>query len=46
MNYKIFMKHLPRLLVMPEAVISLETFLFVEWRYSELAGVPGFTPFL
>jgi hypothetical protein len=29
-----------------EAVISLETFLFVEWHYTELADVPGFTPFL
>jgi hypothetical protein len=31
---------------MLEAVISLETFLFVEWHYAELADVPGFTPFL
>jgi hypothetical protein len=38
-------KHLPRLLVMLEAVISLKPFLFVEWCYTELAGVPGFTPF-
>jgi hypothetical protein len=30
---------------MLEAVISLETFLFVEWCYAELADVPGFTPF-
>jgi hypothetical protein len=31
---------------MLEAVISLgETFLFVEWCYAELAGVPGFTSF-
>jgi hypothetical protein len=30
---------------MLEAVISLETFLFVEWcYYAELADVPGFTP--
>jgi hypothetical protein len=29
---------------MPEAVISLEIFLFVEWHYAELADVPGFTP--
>jgi hypothetical protein len=28
---------------MLEAVISLETFLFVEWHYAELADVPGFT---
>jgi hypothetical protein len=28
-----------------EAVISLKTFLFVEWHYTELADVPGFTPF-
>jgi hypothetical protein len=31
---------------MLEAVISLKTFIFVEWRYAELADVPGFTPFL
>jgi hypothetical protein len=31
---------------MLEAVISLKTFLFVEWHYAELADVPGFTPFL
>jgi hypothetical protein len=31
---------------MLEAVISLETFLFVEWHYAELADVPGFTLFL
>jgi hypothetical protein len=31
---------------MLEAVISLETFLFVEWCYTELADVSGFTPFL
>jgi hypothetical protein len=30
---------------MLEAVISFETFLFVEWCYAELADVPGFTPF-
>jgi hypothetical protein len=30
---------------MLEAVISFETFLFVEWHYAELADVPGFTPF-
>jgi hypothetical protein len=30
---------------MLKAVISLETFLFVEWCYAELADVPGFTPF-
>jgi hypothetical protein len=30
---------------MLEAVISLETFLFVEWNYAELADLPGFTPF-
>jgi hypothetical protein len=30
---------------MLEAVISLETFLFVKWRYAEVADVPGFTPF-
>jgi hypothetical protein len=30
---------------MLEAVISFETFLFVEWHYAELAEVPGFTPF-
>jgi hypothetical protein len=30
---------------MLEAVVSLETFLFVEWHYAELADVPGFTPF-
>jgi hypothetical protein len=30
---------------MPEAVISLETLVFVEWHYAELADVPGFTPF-
>jgi hypothetical protein len=29
---------------MLEAVISLETFLFVEWHYAKLADVPGFTP--
>jgi hypothetical protein len=29
---------------MLEAVISLETFLFVEWCNTELADVPGFTP--
>jgi hypothetical protein len=40
------MKHIPRLLVILKAVISLETFLFVEWHYAELADVPGFTPFL
>jgi hypothetical protein len=27
---------------MLEAVISLETFLFVGWLYAELADVPGF----
>jgi hypothetical protein len=31
---------------MLEGVISLETFLFVEWHYAELANVPSFTPFL
>jgi hypothetical protein len=31
---------------MLEAVISLETFLSVEWHYAELADIPGFTPFL
>jgi hypothetical protein len=31
---------------MLEAVISLKTFLFVEWCYAELADVPGFTPFV
>jgi hypothetical protein len=31
---------------MLEAVISLETFHFVEWHYAELADVPGFPPFL
>jgi hypothetical protein len=40
-----FREHLPRVLVMLEAVISPETFLFVEWCYAELADVPGFTPF-
>jgi hypothetical protein len=35
---------LPRLLVMLEAVISLKTFLFVDWCYAKLADVPGFTP--
>jgi hypothetical protein len=30
---------------MLEAVISLETFLFVEWYYAELADVSGFTAF-
>jgi hypothetical protein len=30
---------------MLEAVISLETFLFVDWCYVELVDVPGFTPF-
>jgi hypothetical protein len=29
---------------MAEAVISLKTFLFVEWCYTELADVPSFTP--
>jgi hypothetical protein len=29
---------------MREAVISLKTFLFVEWCYAEPADVPGFTP--
>jgi hypothetical protein len=41
-----FRKHLLRLLVMLEAVISLKTFLFVERHYTELADVPGFTPYL
>jgi hypothetical protein len=31
---------------MLEAVVFLETFLFVGWHYAELADVPGFTPFL
>jgi hypothetical protein len=31
---------------MLETVIFLQTFLFVEWHYAELAAVPGFTPFL
>jgi hypothetical protein len=31
---------------MLEAVISLETFLFVEWHYTGLADIPGFTPIL
>jgi hypothetical protein len=31
---------------MLEAMISLETFHFVEWHYAELANVPGFTSFL
>jgi hypothetical protein len=31
---------------MLQAVISLGTFLFVEWHYAELADIPGFTPFL
>jgi hypothetical protein len=31
---------------MLEAVMSLETFLFVEWHYADLADVPSFTPFL
>jgi hypothetical protein len=30
---------------MLETVISLETFLFVEWHYAEFADVPGFTSF-
>jgi hypothetical protein len=30
---------------MLEAVISLKTFLFVDWCFAELADVPGFTPF-
>jgi hypothetical protein len=29
-----------------EAMISLKTFLYVEWCYAELAAVPGFTPFV
>jgi hypothetical protein len=29
---------------MLEAVLSLKTFLFMEWHYAELAGIPGFTP--
>jgi hypothetical protein len=31
---------------MLEAAISLETFLFVEWHYTELADVSGLTPLL
>jgi hypothetical protein len=31
---------------MLDAVISFETFLFMEWHYAELADVPDITPFL
>jgi hypothetical protein len=41
-----FREHLARLLVMLEGVIYLETFLFVDWHYAELANVSSFTPFL
>jgi hypothetical protein len=31
---------------MPECVIYLETFPFVEWHYAELVNVPSFALFL
>ena len=37
------MKYSPKILLVLEGVIPLETFPLVEWHYGELADVPSFT---
>ena len=46
MEFVILGKDLLKLHVLFEGVVSLETFLFVEWHFTELANVLIFTPFL